>query len=438
MAERTAREIRKQFPEQSEPLLRKIHASLNEWRTTGKRSGVFDGIRQSFDTLQASAQAAGYPDISRLSHAVTRLMNQYGGASDYDSERVLINLLEEMHDGLAAVARMPPADAESYLRPLTGIVESLLPASQTGGPDAPDQSPETDAPGQLSEPDTSGQNLDQQKRNRSCATRTADDSCINENRKFSYLLDFSRELGSTRNRLGNTVEQMRRDLTTLKYSINQIRVSIQIMDSEHDEGLTASARKINLQLDTLAQVERKLRERISVFAGSLIQQSHYGERLQAGLIKAGMVRETMTLCRVLLVRVGAWRFAIRAATIERAMRVTDEEISVVDGHRTVQTDDGAVPVVDLAGEIRKSGAAIESSRHSLILIRSGNRVSAFEVEQFEGTTEVAISASGTQLASVRGITGVTVLADGCIIPVLDPAEFPGHPIVRELISNTPA
>ncbi len=429
MAEHTAGEIRKQFPEQLEPLLCEIHASLNEWRTTGKRSGVFDGIRQSFHTLQASAQAAGYPDISRLSHAVTRLMNQYGGASDYDSERVLINLLEEMHDGLAAVASMPPTDAEGYLRPLTGIVESLLPASKTGEPDAPDQTPGPDTPGQLP---------DQQKGTRSGASRTADDSRISENRKFSYLLDFSRELGSTRNRLGNTVEQMRRDLNTLKYPVNQIRGSIQAMDSEHDEGLTASTRKINLQLDTLAQVERKLRERISVFAGTLIQQSHYGERLQAGLIKAGMVRETMTLCRVLLVRVGAWRFAVRAATIERAMRVTDEEISVVDGHRTVQTDHGPAPVVDLAGEIRKSGAAIESSRRSLILIRSGNRVSAFEVEQFEGTAEVAISAPGTQLASVRGITGVTVLADGCIIPVLDLTEFPGHPIVRESISNTPA
>ncbi len=414
MAELTVGEVRKGFPEELERLLHGIHSSLSEWRTTGKKAGILDGIRQSFSMMQTSAQAAGYPDVSRLSHAVERLMDQYGDGrtSDYDSERVLINLLEEMHDGLAAVARLTPA-AGDHLRPLTGIVESLLPASETGSPDS----------------------LDQQEATGPCAARSADGAWADENRKFSYLLDLSGELGLTRGRLGNTVEQMRRDLNTLKYHVNQIRGDVQAMDTERDEEFQARARKVNLHLDTLVKMERKLRERVSAFAGTLVRQSHYGERLQAGLIKAGMAGETMALSRVLLVRVGDWRFAIRAAAIERAMRVTDEEISVVDGHRYVRTDDKPVPVVGLPGTTGKSGPGIEPSRRSLVLIRSGNRTSAFEVDRFEGTTEIAISIPGTQLASVRGITGVTVLADGRIVPVLDPAEFPGHPTVHEPASN---
>ena len=104
--------------------------------------------------------------------------------------------------------------------------------------------------------------------------QSADGSCGSENQKFSYLLDFSGELGLTRSRLGNTVEQMRRDLNTLKYHVNQIRSGLQAMDTEHDEGFQARARKANLQLDTLIKVERKLRERVSNFAGTLIRQSH--------------------------------------------------------------------------------------------------------------------------------------------------------------------
>ncbi len=63
-------------------------------------------------------------------------------------------------------------------------------------------------------------------------------------------------------------------------------------------------------------------------------------------------------------------------------------------------------------------------------MRSENQITAFEVDEFEGTTEVAINSPGTQLASVRGITGVTVLADARIIPVLNPAEFLDHSIIR--------
>ena len=145
-----------------------------------------------------------------------------------------------------------------------------------------------------------------------------------------------------------------------------------------------------------------------------------------------MVRETMTLSRVLLVRVGAWRFAIRGTTIERAVLVADEEFSTIDGHRYIQTDDESVPVVDLIEKIGKARSGIEPSRRSLVLMRSENQTSAFEVDQFEGTTEAAINTPGTQLASVRGITGVTVLADGRIVPVLNPAEFLDRSTIRGL------
>ena len=68
-------------------------------------------------------------------------MDQYGNSqtSDYDSERVLINLLEEMHDGLTTVSSMTPGATGDHLRSLTGIVESLLPAREIETADSPDR-----------------------------------------------------------------------------------------------------------------------------------------------------------------------------------------------------------------------------------------------------------------------------------------------------------
>ena len=113
------------------------------------------------------------------------------------------------------------------------------------------------------------------------------------------------------------------------------------------------------------------------------------------------------------------------------MRVADEEFSYIDGHRFIRANDEQIPVFDLIERISKTRSDIEQSRRSLVLMRSENQITAFEVDEFEETTEVAINSPGKQLASVRGITGVTVLADARIVPVLNPAEFLDYPITRE-------
>ncbi len=410
MAEQTEEEARKKFPEELENLLCRINSCLGEWRATGRNAEIFNGIRQSFNTLTISAQMTGNQDVFRLSHAVERLMDQYDNenTADYDTDIVLLNLLEEMHDSLTTVSGLIPDSAEGHLRSLTGIVKSLLPGKES---ETPDWSDRQGAAGPSTIPST-------------------DDPCGGENRKFSYLLDISGELGLTRRQLRNSLGWMQYDLNTLKDGIKLIHGSLQTMRQEQDQELLARAQRINRQLDTLARVERQLRKKLSEFADTLKRQSQFGGQLQAGLIKAGMVRETMTPSHVLLVRVGLYRFAILASAIECAMRVAEEEFSYIDDHRFIRANDELIPVIDLIERISKTRSGIGQSPRSLVLMRSENQITAFEVDEFEGTTEVAINSPGTQLSSVRGITGVTVLADACIIPVLNPAEFLDHSIIR--------
>ena len=410
MAEQTEGEARKKFPEELENLLCRINSCLGEWRATGRNAEIFNGIRQSFNTLTISAQTTGYQDVFRLSHAVERLMDQYDNenTADYDTDIVLLNLLEEMHDSLTTVSGLIPDSAEGHLCSLTGIVESLLPGKESGTPDWSDRQ-------EAAEPS---------------AIPSTDDPCGGENRKFSYLLDISGELGLTRRQLRNSLGWMQYDLNTLKDGIKLIHGGLQTMRQEQDQELLARAQRISRQLDTLARVERQLRKKLSEFADTLKRQSQFGGQLQAGLIKAGMVGETMTPSHVLLVRVGLYRFAILASAIECAMRVADEEFSYIDDHRFIRANDELIPVIDLIERISKTRPGIDQSPRSLVLMRPENQITAFEVDEFEGTTEVAINSPGTQLASVRGITGVTVLADACIIPVLNPAEFLDHSIIR--------
>ena len=59
----------------------------------------------------------------------------------------------------------------------------------------------------------------------------------------------------------------------------------------------------------------------------------------------------------------------------------------------------------------------------LVLIRLGDRIAAFEVDGFHDVIPVILRPPGAQLASIRGVVGVGVLADSSMAVVLDPGAF---------------
>jgi chemosensory pili system protein ChpA (sensor histidine kinase/response regulator) len=132
---------------------------------------------------------------------------------------------------------------------------------------------------------------------------------------------------------------------------------------------------------------------------------------------------TMTISQALLVRVGAYRFAILTRSIERVLRVRYEEIEVIDERDHVNIGDQVLPIVNLADRLGEPSLSTEETYRSIVLIRMPDRVVAFEVDQFDDTVEIVTKTPGRQLTSIAGITGVTVLADTSIVLILNPGEY---------------
>jgi chemosensory pili system protein ChpA (sensor histidine kinase/response regulator) len=143
---------------------------------------------------------------------------------------------------------------------------------------------------------------------------------------------------------------------------------------------------------------------------------------------------TMIISQALLVRVGAYRFAILTRSVERVLRVRHEEIQVIDDRDHVAVDDQVLPIVNLADRLGEQSLSTAETYRSIMLMRMTDTVAAFEVDQFEETVEVVIKTPGSQLTSIVGITGVTVLADTSIVLILNPGEF----LDRESLSVIPA
>lgn len=357
------RELEQIFIEESEFRLGSINNHLTEWRNNGFSDEILAGIRREFHTLKGSAGATGFEDISRLSHVVESLLEQGGrtSGSDYSS---LLNLLEEMHDGLAAELGFIPETSDDHVNSLISMVELLLTEETKSQVDHKN----SDVAGLISEQQESTQEKDMTASSwgppdlaTGLIEGDAVDSAIGalriENKKLSDLLNFSGELGLTRTQLKNIVDGTRGELDLLRSSMKQIRDGLRDLEFEADSQmrslpehqdqdigdesfdplqldrysrLQAKAREISHQLDALSRVERQLSDHASDLDGTLIQQFHLGEQLQDGLMSARMVSINSYLPRLRqLVRETSRRldknvdFIIDGADIEVDRQVMD-------------------------------------------------------------------------------------------------------------------
>ena len=132
---------------------------------------------------------------------------------------------------------------------------------------------------------------------------------------------------------------------------------------------------------------------------------------------------TLAASRVLIVILGRYRFALRAHTVDRLMRVPRDEVLERDGQKYVRVGVRQIPVIDLVGQVGERGVQPEPPLVSLVLIRLADRITAFEVDEFHHVIDVVNKNPGRQPATIRSLTGVAILADFSAVVILDPGAF---------------
>jgi chemotaxis protein histidine kinase CheA/ActR/RegA family two-component response regulator len=165
-------------------------------------------------------------------------------------------------------------------------------------------------------------------------------------------------------------------------------------------------------LDVVYQAVRTL-------GGSMALSSQSGE----GVSFQFRLPVTMTVSQALLIRVGTFRFAVLTRTIERVVRVQASDLVQVNGQTRLAVGDQMIPVFNMAERLQESSLSTDESFKSLVLVRFADRIAAFEVDQFEDIVEIVTKVPGSQLTSIEGVIGVTILADSSIVLILDPGQF---------------
>ena len=473
------------FFSQSEAILSRIRDHLSAWRADGANVERLAALQDEFDALKSGATHAGFDDVAELGTRVAKLLGQSGEAVGADDE-ALLNLLEEVHDGLVADIGFVPSVAREQIKTLNGLVVLLL-------RDAPPASSVSDVP-----MCTFAESLSQL---RGIVEQVAEgkqvelNGCGDAVEAQQAIVELVTKLLErvVRHTIAHRVASAEQRSAGGKDAVAHINIAIvvpqrdqilrdQILINYSDDGESLDATQLAADavaagmthdvdgvdethwLQILARADeqsndapdadsdsdaasdadsddieamcRALRDDIKKLGGLMVMKS-----AQEGGVHFQFRLPTSIDARALLVTVGQYRFALPAHIIERVLRVRADEVVKYETEKHqrkyICVDQRRIPIIDRATFIGEREVKCAPPMTLLVLLRLADRFAAVEVDAVHDLVELSPEKPGAQLASIRGIVGVAqvtrsgVSADFSMALMVDPDAF----IHREVLEQ---
>ncbi len=162
---------------------------------------------------------------------------------------------------------------------------------------------------------------------------------------------------------------------------------------------------------------------IKQLGGSL----HIDSRLKHGSAFTIRLPFTLALNQALLVAVAEDTYAIPLTSIEGIVRLPRAEVEhFLSEPNATYSYAGMEYQVQNLGAVLGSGSghlAAGAKVFPVLLVRSGDRRMALQVDGLLGSREIVVKSVGPQISTVRGISGATILGDGRVVLILDVAAL---------------
>ena len=130
---------------------------------------------------------------------------------------------------------------------------------------------------------------------------------------------------------------------------------------------------------------------------------------------------TLAIIQALLVKISREKYAVPLSSIREIINIKPAEIHMVRKQEVILLRDSVIPVVRLDRILGVPDAVPDSEKKSLtcVIVKKGDKQSAFIVDALIGQQEIVIKSLGRALANVRFISGATILGDGNVALILD-------------------
>ena len=151
------------------------------------------------------------------------------------------------------------------------------------------------------------------------------------------------------------------------------------------------------------------------FGGSLSIESSTGE----GTTFTLRLPLTVAIVKMLLVSLKDHTFAVPITRVARTIRVTDDDVSESQGRRYLDLDEDLVSLFDLGQLLEIQQSMNGRSVYNVVLVEATNRVVGLVVDSVVGQVDIVVKPLCYPIQYLKRYSGMTVLGDGRIVPILD-------------------
>ena len=141
---------------------------------------------------------------------------------------------------------------------------------------------------------------------------------------------------------------------------------------------------------------------------------------------------TLAVTQVLMVLAGDRAYAIPSTMVEQVRQVKPDELQGLYSEQRIEWEGNAYPfsyLPTLLGDEEREPEV--HPYNAVLLLRSGNQRIALHVDELRGNREAVVKNIGPQLSRLSGIAGATVLGDGKVVLILNPAQMKQRFAVRK-------
>jgi two-component system chemotaxis sensor kinase CheA len=142
----------------------------------------------------------------------------------------------------------------------------------------------------------------------------------------------------------------------------------------------------------------------------------------------------LSTVRGVLVKTAEHFFIIPTGNVERALRISSEEIKTVENRETILIDQETIWITKLSDvlglhdrtkPLSSQKGKTPSLPHfiQIVVLTQGNYRIGFKVDSIVDEHQILVKTLGRQLQSVRNISGAAVLGSGTIVPVINVSDL---------------
>ncbi|TAM94887.1 MAG: hybrid sensor histidine kinase/response regulator, partial [Rhodanobacteraceae bacterium] len=140
---------------------------------------------------------------------------------------------------------------------------------------------------------------------------------------------------------------------------------------------------------------------------------------------------TLAVTQAITVRAGETTFAIPMTSVQAVSRIRRQEMAerLASGDRAVAYVGEEYALHDLSELLGFGAAAIPeegSGQLPLLMVHAGDLRAAIRIDSVIGSREIVVKPVGPQISNVPGMFGATILGDGSVMLILDPAPLVRH------------